>query len=217
MVPTDTPQDAAEESRTGVAAARVATHVGPVAGRVGLRTATLGLACCAVEVAAARAEAGAAGAEAGAAGAAATDVGGAGAAEVKGESGGSRAAAGPPRTGGPGEVAAGAAGAASRERVFVVAGTVTDAMAPLVRAEYESARDEARAAGVALRVVSFGSCANSGGPYWDSYSVTKGVDQLLPVDVAVPGCPPRPEQLAAALALLAGEPDAGAPARTDEP
>lgn len=83
--------------------------------------------------------------------------------------------------------------------VLVVAGTVTNAMAGTIKARYDAAPGP-------VTVVAFGACATTGGPYWDSYAVTPGIGRVVPVDVAVPGCPPRPEALAEALANLdAGE------------
>ncbi|MCX8527041.1 MAG: hypothetical protein ORN20_02770 [Candidatus Nanopelagicales bacterium] len=71
--------------------------------------------------------------------------------------------------------------------VLLVSGTVTDALAPAV---VNASKDLK-----ATAVIAYGVCASTGGPYWDSPTVTKGIDQLLPVARYVPGCPPRPEAL----------------------
>jgi NADH-quinone oxidoreductase subunit B len=82
--------------------------------------------------------------------------------------------------------------------VMIVAGWVTKSMVPRVKRLYLQMSEP-------RYVIAFGECATAGGPWWESYNIMQGIDQVLPVDVYVCGCPPKPENLFEGLMKLQGK------------
>ncbi|HEY1809699.1 MAG TPA: NADH-quinone oxidoreductase subunit B [Acidobacteriaceae bacterium] len=94
--------------------------------------------------------------------------------------------------------------------LIIVSGTVTKKMAPQVVRLYNQMAEP-------KYVIAMGACAISGGPFRDGYNVLKGIDRYIPVDVHIPGCPPRPEALLDAFMMLQKKIDEQALAGPDRP